>query len=315
MTAHAGALPLAPGRGRARLVALAFVSAALVTGVALALVPIACLTLFRTRRLYARAATLAARAVLRLWGVRLVVHQDGPFPVEQTVYVSNHSSTIDLFALVALGLPDTRFFLTGALRRLVPLGFIAQLMGTFFTAPQSRPAARVRIFQRADRTLRATGESVYLSPEGARITTGGIGHFNKGAFHLATSLRAPIVPLYLEIPPRIDPGLGYDARPGVVHVHVKEAIDTSGWRLDELPSNTHAVRGKFIRWHREHRGADPERAGRRSSSGVRLPRAPVARGLRPGPGADRGHAPAVRARGRTAAPPRPPLHERRSGVM
>ena len=38
------------------------------------------------------------------------------------------------------------------------------------------------------------------SPEGARITTGEIGHFNKGAFHLATSLRAPIVPLYLEIP-------------------------------------------------------------------------------------------------------------------
>ena len=154
MTDHAAALPLARRRGRARLVALAVVSAALVTAVALALVPVACLTLFRTRRLYARVATLAARAVLRLWGVRLVVHRDGPFPIEQTVYVSNHSSTIDLFALVALGLPNTRFFLTGALRRVAPLGFIAQLMGTFFTAPQSRPAARVRIFQRADRTLR-----------------------------------------------------------------------------------------------------------------------------------------------------------------
>ncbi len=257
MTRHAAAPPPARGRDRARLVTLAAVSAALVAALALILVPVACLTLFRARRLYARAATLAARALLRLWGVRLVVHQDGPFPVRQTVYVSNHSSTIDLFALVALGLPNTRFFLTGALRRVVPLGFIAQLMGTFFTAPQSRPAARARIFQRADRTLRATGESVYLSPEGARITSGGIGHFNKGAFHLATSLRAPIVPLYLEIPPRIDPGLGYDARPGAVHVHVKQAIDTSGWLLDDLPANAHAVRREFVRWHREHRGADP----------------------------------------------------------
>ena len=219
MTDHAAALPLARRRGRARLVALAVVSAALVTAVALALVPVACLTLFRTRRLYARVATLAARAVLRLWGVRLVVHRDGPFPIEQTVYVSNHSSTIDLFALVALGLPNTRFFLTGALRRVAPLGFIAQLMGTFFTAPQSRPAARVRIFQRADRTLRRTGESVYLSPEGARITTGGIGHFNKGAFHLATSLRAPHRSALLRNPaadrpgPRLRRPAGRRARP------------------------------------------------------------------------------------------------------
>ena len=49
---------------RARLVTVAFFSAVFITAVALALVPIACLTLFRTRRLYRRAATLTARAVL-----------------------------------------------------------------------------------------------------------------------------------------------------------------------------------------------------------------------------------------------------------
>ena len=130
-------------------------------------------------------------------------------------------------------------------------------MGTFFTAPQSRPADRVRIFSGADATLRRTGESVYLSPEGARITSGGIGRFNKGAFHLATSLRAPIVPLYIEIPPESDPGRGYDARPGTVHVHVKPAIDTSAWRLADLAANTHVVRRQFVQWHREHQGAGP----------------------------------------------------------
>ena len=244
---------------RVRLAALAAVTAALLSGVALALVPVACLTLFRARRLYARAATLAARAVLRVWGLRVVVHRDRPFPAAQTVYVSNHSSTIDLFVLVALGLPDTRFFLAGELRKLLPLGFIAQLMGTFFTVPQTRRAERVRIFQRADRALRRSGESVYLSPEGARITSGGIGRFNKGAFHLATSLGAPIVPLYLEIPPEIDPGRGYDARPGTVRVHVMPAIDTADWRLADLAANTRAVRRRFIEWHRERRGERPER--------------------------------------------------------
>lgn len=244
---------------RARLVTLGLLSAVLITVVALALVPIAGLTLFRTRRVYACVATRTARAVLRLWGLRLVVHRDEPFPTGQVVYVSNHSSTIDLFVLVALGLPNTRFFLAGSLRRVAPLAFIASLMGTFFTAPQSRPAERVRIFRRADHTLRRSGESVYLSPEGARITTGGIGHFNKGAFHLATSLGAPIVPLYLEIPPGIDPGRGYDARPGIVRVHVKKRIDTTSWRLNDLVANTGAVRREFIHWHRERREADRAR--------------------------------------------------------
>ena len=70
-------------------------------------------------------------------------------------------------------------------------------MGTFFTVPQSDPAERARIFARADRVLRRTGESVYLSPEGERVTTGTVGHFNKGAFHLATDLHAPIVPMFI----------------------------------------------------------------------------------------------------------------------
>ncbi len=80
--------------------------------------------------------------------------------------------------------------------------------------PQEYPEKRVAIFKRADRILRETGDSVYLSPEGMRVTTGEIGHFNKGSFHLATSLHAQIVPIYFAIPREINPGMGYDAKPG-----------------------------------------------------------------------------------------------------
>lgn len=234
---------------RARVIALSLVSGLTISIAALALVPVAIVTLCRARRLYAAVAARVARLVLRFWGIRVVVHQDRAFPRTQTVYISNHASTLDLFVLVALALPDTRFFLSGFLRKYVPLGIIAHLMGTFFTVPQSRQAERVRIFQRADRILRRTGESVYLSPEGGRITTGDIGHFNKGAFHLATSLKAPIVPLYFQIPLDIDPGLGFDARPGTVHVHVMPAIDTFDWRIEQLHEHKEHVRAMFIRWH------------------------------------------------------------------
>ena len=111
----------------------------------------------------------------------------------------------------------------------------------------------MRFFQRSERILRRTRESAYLSPEGGRIATGEIGHFNKGAFHLATSLKAPIVPLYFQIPPEIDPGRGFNAKPGTMHVYVKPPIDTGNWRIEELERNKEHVREMFVRWHRENR--------------------------------------------------------------
>lgn len=241
------------------------VSCAMTTAVSLAILPVALITGFRRRHLYAAIIARLARAILRVWGVQLRVHPPDSFPRSQVVYVSNHSSTIDLFALVALELPNTRFFLSGYLQKIVPLAILARLMGTFFTVPQDRPSDRRRIFHRACDTLRQTGESVYLSPEGGRITTGEIGPFNKGAFHLATSLGVPIQPLYFAIPSAMDPGTGYDIGAGVVDVFVKPSIDTSGWRLEDLVENKERVRAMFVDWHRQARhvrGGERHDAGR-----------------------------------------------------
>ena len=193
------------------------------------------------------------RTILRIWGIDFVVH-GAPSPAHvQTVYVSNHTSTIDMFVLIALGLPNTRFFLSGYLRRILPLGLIGYLIGIFWTVPQSFPERRTEIFKRAERVLRRTGESVYLSPEGERITSGEIGHFNKGAFHLATALGAPIVPMYLFIPKAANPGKGLAARPGTVHVHFRPPIDTRGWSVEDLPVNRDRMRELYVCWHRELR--------------------------------------------------------------
>jgi 1-acyl-sn-glycerol-3-phosphate acyltransferase len=235
--------------GRLQTIALLASAGLLVTFTSLVMLPIGVVTLFRARRLYARIARSCSRAVLSMFGVKLRIHQLAPFPESQAIYISNHTSTLDLFILVALGLPNCRFFLSGFLRKMIPLGIISTMMGTFFTVPQDRPDERRRIFQRAERVLRRTGESVYLSPEGGRITTGHIGHFNKGSFHLATNLRAPIVPMYFRIPPEVDPGLGFDARPGVVSVYIYPAIDTREWQIADLGANTERVRDYLVRIH------------------------------------------------------------------
>jgi putative phosphoserine phosphatase/1-acylglycerol-3-phosphate O-acyltransferase len=230
-------------------------SALLMTAGAAVMLPVGAVTLFRARHLYSRMARQLSLGILALHGVTIRVYGPQPFPRSQTIYISNHTSTLDLFVLVALGLPNCRFFLSGFLRKVVPLGVIASMMGTFFTVPQDRPAERTRIFRRAAATLRRTRESVYLSPEGGRVVTGEIGHFNKGSFHLATTLRVPMVPMYLQIPKSMDPGRGYRARPGTVHVHVLEPIDTSTWTEDDLPENTARVRDLYVRLHEEMRCA------------------------------------------------------------
>lgn len=238
-----------PARVRAWILAIS--SGLFASAGALVMLPIGLLTLFQARRLYSWCARVISLAVLRLYGVRLVVHGADRLPRQQTVFVSNHTSTLDVFLLVALGLPNCRFFMSGFLRKFIPLGVISWMMGTFFTVPQNRPLERRRIFERAERVLQSTGESVYLSPEGGRIRTGRIGHFNKGAFHLATNLRVPIVPLYLRIPPSVDPGFGYDARPGTAEVFVLPAIDTTGWTLANLIANKERVRNVLVSAHQE----------------------------------------------------------------
>jgi putative phosphoserine phosphatase/1-acylglycerol-3-phosphate O-acyltransferase len=242
-------------RARVRVVALALASGILMSIVAALMLPLGAITLFRARRLYARIATVLSRAILALYGVQIRMHTDRGFPPCQTIYISNHSSSLDLFILVALGLPNCRFFLSGFLRKLVPLGIISWMMGTFFTVPQAFPEERRRIFMRAGKTLARTGESVYLSPEGGRITDGTIGRFNKGAFHLATVLRAPIVPMYFHIPPGIDPGLGLDARPGTVDIYVLPPICTTEWSEADVVQNKERVRDVFVRTHQEMRCA------------------------------------------------------------
>ena len=237
-----------------RMVLLAGATLSLLTGAALLMLVVAVATLFRARRLYGEVmAKWLSRAILRLWGVRVEVHQVEPFPGTQTIYVSNHSSTLDMFVLVGLGLPNTRFVgaqdLDGFLRWMAPLGIISPLMGTLWAPPPSQPAVRARWFQGVEGLLQRTGGSIYLSPEGERVTTGKLGRFNKDNFQLAANLGAPIVPLYIDIPRAIDPGKGFNTLPGTIRIYVEPAISTRAWTPDGLEANTRKVRDIFETFH------------------------------------------------------------------
>ncbi len=225
------------------------VSMLLLTICSLLMLIVAILTLFQMRRFYSEhMLTPCGKLMLKIWGIEMEVHHEAPFAPHQTVYIMNHTSTIDMFAIIALGLPNTRFFLSGFLRKLLPLGLIGYLIGIFWTVDQIYREKRVRIFQRASELLKRSGESVCLSPEGERITSGQIGPFNKGAFHLAISLSAPIQPIFIQIPKLINPGKGLNARPGKIHLYIGKPVDTSRWSIERLAEIKEEMRNYYVRW-------------------------------------------------------------------
>jgi 1-acyl-sn-glycerol-3-phosphate acyltransferase len=253
---HGAFLSFDPERSLAfklRILLKTLISATVLTLWSVVMLLVAIGTLFMARRLYNEyLAKWLAMFILWQWNIKVIVHNYGEIPREQVIYISNHTSTIDIFAVLSLGLSRCRYFLYGRLRRIIPLGIIATVMGTFFTFPQTQPEKRIRVFSNADKTLRRTGESVYLSPEGKRVTTGEIGKFNKGAFHLATSLKVPIVPFYIQIPEEINPGAGIDAEPGTIHIYFEKPIPTADWKLEDLVENKEMVRDLFLGYHRKH---------------------------------------------------------------
>ncbi len=232
-----------PVRGVALLLAFLALASALCVPMLLARL----VTLGRARRLCAEVfAVWLCRAMAALAGLRVELPPLGRLPAGQLVYTLNHSSTVDAFVVLLLRLPNTRYFMKREFWKIPPLAMVAWLIGTFFTPPQTIRANRVRCFQRVDRVLRRTGDSVCLSPEGTRVTTGEIGSFNKGAFHLAASLGVPIQPIFIEIPREIDPGRGLGALPGTIRVHLLPLVKTDGWRPEDAASNKERVRAMYV---------------------------------------------------------------------
>ncbi len=146
--------------GRCRQVAATVLAVLLLTLGSLAALLVAALTLFRARRPYAEgpAGGLARLAWCR-YGVGIVQHRPRPLTAGQVVFGGNHWSLLVPFVVIALGLPNCRYFMSVFLQKVVPLGIGARLCGTLWMMPQTVPERR-RLFQDGAALLRRTGESI-----------------------------------------------------------------------------------------------------------------------------------------------------------
>jgi 1-acyl-sn-glycerol-3-phosphate acyltransferase len=179
-----------------------------------------------------RLARWWSRSICRLSGVRIEVRGHTELdPQRSYVFMANHLSTVDIWALfVALPIP-VRMIAKKQLGS-IPLFGWAMRAGRFIFIDRQNTASARRSIERAKERIRS-GASVLLFPEGTRSRDGALMAFKKGGFHLAIDAGVPIVPVALRGTRELMPRGSLLLRPGNVSVTIGAPIPTESLSADD----------------------------------------------------------------------------------
>ncbi len=167
-----------------------------------------------------------ARCLLWAGGVRLQLHHPERIAHgEARIYVANHVSWYDVFALAAV-LPRYKWIAKAELARIPIFGHAARAAGMIFIERNNRKAAFAQYDKAAESITE--GASVIVCPEGTRGHDYALRPFKKGPFVLAIAAGVPIVPTIVHGTIEIHPKGSWRVRSGVVHLHFLEELPTAG---------------------------------------------------------------------------------------
>jgi len=166
----------------------------------------------------------ACRLMLGLSGISLSVsgRERLPDPKAPVVYVANHASFIDGFALsLAIGRPISFVAKRELLSHWAPRILLRRL-GSLFVERFDREQGMAD----AERLVDATreGKALAFFPEGTFINRPGILPFQMGAFHAAAEAGVPVVPMAIRGTRSILVGDGWFPRPGRIRVTIGEVV-------------------------------------------------------------------------------------------
>jgi len=175
-----------------------------------------------------------------------VVKHDGTIHYP-AVYIINHSSTLDILTILALGLPKVRFVAKWQLQYNSLFFLLGRLTGQVFIRREKSDKAVQTLKKHVDR-IKRQGLTVMLAPEGSRKHPGIIGPFKKGPFRMAMDLNYPIVPIYFEGNRELSEGGFLLTYSGKATAHIHKPIFTENWNLDNLDDKIEEVRSLYLRW-------------------------------------------------------------------
>ncbi len=171
-----------------------------------------------------------------IFGVKLKLVGKEKIPTCGILYVFNHTSYFDIFAMSAL-LRGVRYGAKIELFKVPILGMGMRLAGVLPIARKKREEV-FKVYKEAEGRL-AAGERFALAPEGTRQEKEALAPFKSGPFVFAINAKAPIVPVVIKgalaVMPRQSflPNIGVWSR--TITVEVLDSVATDKYTLDERP--------------------------------------------------------------------------------
>ncbi|HJU90909.1 MAG TPA: lysophospholipid acyltransferase family protein [Gemmatimonadaceae bacterium] len=170
-------------------------------------------------RRFSRWVLAAAGVKLRINNPEHIEHGDA------RVYVSNHVSWFDVFALAAV-VPRFRFIAKKELRKIPLFGPAAGRVAAIYVDRKNQRAA-FDAYRDAASEMK-DGVSVVVCPEGTRGRSYALRPFKKGPFVLAIAAQAPIVPCIVHGTMAVQPKGAIMIRPGEAEITFLDPVPTAG---------------------------------------------------------------------------------------
>jgi 1-acyl-sn-glycerol-3-phosphate acyltransferase len=192
-------------------------------------------------------ASFIARVVLVVAGIEFKVKMHGSELPDHAVYIINHSSTLDMLTILAMGLPRIRFVAKWQFQYNPIFFILGHLTGQVFIRREKSDKA-VETLKRNVNRIKRQNLSILLAPEGSRKHPGIIGPFKKGPFRMAMDLEYPIVPIYFEGNRDLSKGGFLITKSGRCTAHIHPPVDTSDWSAENLELHIEELRNRYLQW-------------------------------------------------------------------
>jgi 1-acyl-sn-glycerol-3-phosphate acyltransferase len=171
-----------------------------------------------------------------LWGsgVRVKISGLDAIQKEKTyIYIPNHLSFFDIFALLAYLPVDFKFILKESLMQIPIFGW-AMRRAKYISIDRSSAAKAKSTFKQAVDRIRS-GASIVIFAEGTRSKNGHLQPLKRGAFYLAIESGTPIVPIAIKGTNKIMPKGSFKLKKGSITIQLGSPIETIHYKSRNMP--------------------------------------------------------------------------------
>jgi len=183
-----------------------------------------------------------AKIILWANGVRVEINGLDTIDKEGAyVYIPNHLSFFDIFALLAYLSVDFKFIFKEEIMRVPIFGWAIRKAG-YISIARSSPGKARRTFKQAVDMIR-NGTSLVVFAEGTRSEDGHLQPLKGGAFYLALSSGSPIVPVAIKGSNKNMPRGSFKLKRGSITIQLGRPISTIDYKRKTMPDLIARVTG------------------------------------------------------------------------